>query len=280
MKMLNKPITLTIICFCLLVIFTSFVKNKARNLEKDISKLKKNISSLNKHLSDAEIDFTYLSNPGRVKKYLTDKSMNVYSVNSGAFKISDAKIQELSAIYGKYNLLNTTHDSDSNRIRWLLSRDDGGMLYYLKNFINKEKKRTDSEIKDIETEKQKLEGLLVKMMNDKGKKEQKSECNSFQIVKYYDNKSDLTKDNVKSYVYYDEHLDNTPRFILKQLYPDLKPGIELYNEIIKTGNQDIIDKILEKLRTLDGYETATSQDEVIMNILIGGKIVKINDKCL
>ncbi len=77
--MLNKPITLTIICFCLLVIFTSFVKNKARNLEKDISKLKKNISSLNKHLSDAEIDFTYLSNPGRVKKYLTDKKQLEYS---------------------------------------------------------------------------------------------------------------------------------------------------------------------------------------------------------
>ena len=77
--MFNKPITLTIICFFLLVIFTSFVKNKARNLEKDISKLKKNISSLNKHLSDAEIDFTYLSNPGRVKKYLIKKNKLEYS---------------------------------------------------------------------------------------------------------------------------------------------------------------------------------------------------------
>ena len=36
-------------------------------------------SSLNKHLSDAEIDFTYLSNPGRVKKYLIKKNKLEYS---------------------------------------------------------------------------------------------------------------------------------------------------------------------------------------------------------
>ena len=58
--MFNKPITLTIICFFLLVIFTSFVKNKARNLEKDISKLKKNISSLNKHLiKKNKLEYSY-----------------------------------------------------------------------------------------------------------------------------------------------------------------------------------------------------------------------------
>ena len=39
------------------MIFTSFVKNKTRNLEKGIQKLKKEVVILEKKLRDARIDF-------------------------------------------------------------------------------------------------------------------------------------------------------------------------------------------------------------------------------
>ena len=61
--MFKKSIILSIICFSLLTVTTSVIKNKARNLEKDVLILKKDISILKKQISDAEIDFIYLSNP-------------------------------------------------------------------------------------------------------------------------------------------------------------------------------------------------------------------------
>ena len=66
--MFKKSIILSIICFSLLTVTTSVIKNKARNLEKDISKLEKEIFLLEKEFSDAEIDFIYLSSPERIIK--------------------------------------------------------------------------------------------------------------------------------------------------------------------------------------------------------------------
>ena len=70
--MFKKSIILSITCFFLLTITTSIIKNKARNLEKDISRLKKDILLLEKQISDAEIDFIYLSNPEKLSKHLTE----------------------------------------------------------------------------------------------------------------------------------------------------------------------------------------------------------------
>ena len=50
------------------MIFTSHVKNKTRNLEKNIEKLQREISSLEKKLSDTQIDFVYLSSPEQLQK--------------------------------------------------------------------------------------------------------------------------------------------------------------------------------------------------------------------
>ena len=77
--MFKKSIIISIITFFFLTLTTSVIKNKARNLEKDVLILKKDISILKKQISDAEIDFTYLSNPGRVKKYLIKKNKLEYS---------------------------------------------------------------------------------------------------------------------------------------------------------------------------------------------------------
>ena len=58
--MFKKSIIISIITFFFLTLTTSVIKNKARNLEKDVLILKKDISILKKQISDAEIDFIYL----------------------------------------------------------------------------------------------------------------------------------------------------------------------------------------------------------------------------
>ena len=77
--MFKKSVILSISCFLLLTITTSVIKNKARNLEKDISKLKKDISLLKKQISDAEVDFIYLSNPEQLTKKLQHLSQEKYT---------------------------------------------------------------------------------------------------------------------------------------------------------------------------------------------------------
>tara|TARA_Y100000590_G_scaffold436324_1_gene556776 strand:+ start:2887 stop:3213 length:327 start_codon:yes stop_codon:yes gene_type:complete len=77
--MFKKSIIFSITFFFLLTTTTSLIKNKARNLEKDILKLKKDISFLEKQISDAEIDFIYLSNPEQLTKHLTSLKKEKYS---------------------------------------------------------------------------------------------------------------------------------------------------------------------------------------------------------
>tara|TARA_B100000530_G_scaffold287322_1_gene202523 strand:+ start:60 stop:374 length:315 start_codon:yes stop_codon:yes gene_type:complete len=66
--MFNKSILISFTIFFSLMIFTSHVKNKTRNLEKNIEKLQREISSLEKKLSDTQIDFVYLSSPEQLQK--------------------------------------------------------------------------------------------------------------------------------------------------------------------------------------------------------------------
>ncbi len=81
--MFKKYIILSVACFSFLILTTSIIKNKSRNLEKDITKLMKDISFLEKSLSDAEIDFAYLSGPEKLKESLeilnTEKYVNYES---------------------------------------------------------------------------------------------------------------------------------------------------------------------------------------------------------
>tara|TARA_B100001029_G_C14695174_1_gene251841 strand:- start:105 stop:431 length:327 start_codon:yes stop_codon:yes gene_type:complete len=77
--MFKKSVILSIFCFFLLTITTSLIKNKARNLEKDIFKLKKDISIIEKQISDSEIEFIYLSNPEQLTKHIIDLEGEKYS---------------------------------------------------------------------------------------------------------------------------------------------------------------------------------------------------------
>ena len=66
--MFNKALIFSLSVFLILMIFTSIIKNKTRNIEKNIEKLNTEIFKLNKELYNAEIDFIYLSSPDKLKR--------------------------------------------------------------------------------------------------------------------------------------------------------------------------------------------------------------------
>ena len=53
------------------MVFTSIVKNKTRNIEKNIQKINQEIRILNKELLNVETDFIYLSSPEKLEKKTT-----------------------------------------------------------------------------------------------------------------------------------------------------------------------------------------------------------------
>ena len=69
--MFKKSLIFSLAVFFTLMIITSLIKNKTRNLEKGIEKVNKEVILLEKQLSDAEIDYIYLSSPKKLKKYLS-----------------------------------------------------------------------------------------------------------------------------------------------------------------------------------------------------------------
>ena len=61
------------------MIFTSIIKNNARNIEKNIEKLNMEILKLNKELFNAEMDFIYLSSPDKLEKKLSTFNNKKYT---------------------------------------------------------------------------------------------------------------------------------------------------------------------------------------------------------
>ena len=76
--MFKKSLIFSLTVFFTLMIITSLIKNKTRNLEKEIEKINKEVTFLEKQLSDAEIDYIYLSSPEKLKKYLSTLSKETY----------------------------------------------------------------------------------------------------------------------------------------------------------------------------------------------------------
>ena len=77
--MFNKALIFSLSVFLILMIFTSIIKNKTRNIEKNIEKLNTEIFKLNKELYNAEIDFIYLSSPDKLKKKISIFNQKRYS---------------------------------------------------------------------------------------------------------------------------------------------------------------------------------------------------------
>jgi len=78
--MFKKPILISLTIFFAMMVFTSSIKNKTRNIEKRVQKLQKEILILEKQLSDTQIDFVYLSSPEQLKKSLSTFNKEEYSI--------------------------------------------------------------------------------------------------------------------------------------------------------------------------------------------------------
>ena len=68
--MFNKNLIISLTVFLIFMVFTSMVKHKTRNFEKEINTLNKEITFLRKELKDAKTDYVYLSSPAQLQKYL------------------------------------------------------------------------------------------------------------------------------------------------------------------------------------------------------------------
>ena len=76
--MYKKPLTVSIVIFFVLMVTTSIIKNKTRNIEKNIEKLTKEIAVLDKQLRDSKIDFVYLSTPEKLMSNIVQLSNEEY----------------------------------------------------------------------------------------------------------------------------------------------------------------------------------------------------------
>ena len=76
--MFNKSLIVSLSIFFFLMIYTSSVKHKTRNLEKN-KYLNSEIGILKKQLKDAETDYVFLSSPEQLKNYLLILNINDFS---------------------------------------------------------------------------------------------------------------------------------------------------------------------------------------------------------
>ena len=66
--MFNSKFFFSLAVFTFLLIITSLVKNQSRIIEKQIKGLNINIIAKEKNISEAEMEFSYLSSPSEIEK--------------------------------------------------------------------------------------------------------------------------------------------------------------------------------------------------------------------
>ena len=90
--MFKLRIVLSIITFSLLMIFTSFIKNQTREIEKKISKLNKEIFVKEKDLNESELDLSYLTSPTFIQNkiiHLDNKNYLIMEFSKIYLSLSD-----------------------------------------------------------------------------------------------------------------------------------------------------------------------------------------------
>ena len=100
-----------ILCSTLFIIFliiTSIVKNKSRVLEKQINNLNIKISSKQKNLSEAQLEFNYLSSPSKIEKKLDIIGLKEYKPisNSNIF----LKPSDFFNLHNKFSTFNNLNE--------------------------------------------------------------------------------------------------------------------------------------------------------------------------
>ena len=98
--MFNKSIIVSLCIFFVLMIFTSFIKNETRNIEKDIKKLEKEIFVLEKQLNNANVDDHFIL-------YNLSDSVEI-AFNASVNKVYSVLFKNISNYYRHYSSFSCT----------------------------------------------------------------------------------------------------------------------------------------------------------------------------
>ena len=106
--MFKAKFTICISVFILLLIATSVIKNKSRELEKKITNIKNEILEKEKDINEAQLDFYYLSSPSEIEKKLDKIGFNKYQPieHSKIF----LKISDFREVKNKFSTLNDLNE--------------------------------------------------------------------------------------------------------------------------------------------------------------------------
>ena len=95
--MFNSKLFFSLMIFTFFLIITSLVKNQSRIMEKQIKGLNINILVKEKNISEAELEFSYLSSPNEIEKKFKSRDLEKFGPikNSNIFyDIHDFNIVE------------------------------------------------------------------------------------------------------------------------------------------------------------------------------------------
>ena len=95
--MFNSKLFFSLLVFTFFLIITSLVKNQSRIMEKQIKGLNINILTKEKNISEAELEFSYLSSPNEIEKKFKSRDLKKFEPikNSNIFyDIHDFNIVE------------------------------------------------------------------------------------------------------------------------------------------------------------------------------------------
>ncbi len=98
--MLRIKILFSIIIFSFLLVFTSIIKNKTREIEKNIYNLNKLINQKEKDLNESQLDLSYLTSPAMIEKSL--KNLEVENYLPMEFSKIFLSIFEFKSIQNKF----------------------------------------------------------------------------------------------------------------------------------------------------------------------------------
>ena len=76
--MFNSKLFLSLVVFTFFLIITSLVKNQSRIIEKQIKGLNIKITVKEKNISEAEMEFSYLSSPNAIEKKFISKDLEKF----------------------------------------------------------------------------------------------------------------------------------------------------------------------------------------------------------
>ena len=76
--MFNSKLFFSLVVFTFFLIITSLVKNQSRIMEKQIKGLNINILTKEKNISEAELEFSYLSSPNEIEKKFKNRDLEKF----------------------------------------------------------------------------------------------------------------------------------------------------------------------------------------------------------